>query len=148
MSEHCAKISWKRTTEDFAYENYSRDHEWRFESGSSIAASAAPEFSGNPKRVDPEEALVASLSSCHMLTFLALAARKRLVVDSYLDDAVGIMEKNEDGKLAITRVELRPRVEFGEPVPSGDVIERMHHKAHDHCFIANSVKTQVSVKSE
>lgn len=145
MSEHQATVSWERTTEDFTYESYSRDHLWRFEGGVEVPASAAPAFLGASERVDPEEALVAALSSCHMLTFLAMAARKRLVVDGYRDSAVGILEKNADGKLAITRVVLRPEVTFREP-PAAEVVERMHHRAHEECFIANSVRTDVRVE--
>jgi organic hydroperoxide reductase OsmC/OhrA len=143
MSEHRARISWNRNDGDFSYETYSRDHTWEFENGIEIAASGAPEFLGNP-----EEAFVASLSSCHMLTFLAIAARQRLVVDSYTDSAVGNLEKNADGKLAITRVALRPQIAFADGAnPSAEELEKLHHVAHKHCFIANSVLTSVSIES-
>jgi len=145
MSEHRVTVTWERTTEDFSYEAYSRNHLWRFEGGVEVPASAAPAFLGDGERVDPEEAFVAALSSCHMLTFLAIAARKRLVVDGYRDAAVGWLEKNADGKLAITRVVLRPEVTFREPPPE-TVVERMHHTAHAECFIASSVKTEVRVE--
>lgn len=146
MSEHKATISWNRGAPEFTYETYSRDHAWRFDGGVEVAGSAAPSYKGSPERVDPEEALVAAISSCHLLTFLALAARKRFVVERYDDEAVGFMEKNEAGKLAITRVELRPKIVFGgEAQPSADEIERLHHLAHENCFIANSVKTEVTV---
>ena len=105
----------------------------------------ASEYLGTAELPDPEQAYVASLSSCHMLTFLALASRKRLVVDGYRDDAVGFMEKNADGRLAITRVVLRPDVRFAEPV-AADAIAELHHRAHENCFIANSVTTAVSVE--
>lgn len=148
MSQHEAKISWKRETESFAYDDFSRSHAWTFPSGQTVEAASAPDFLGDRSRVDPEEGLVAALSSCHMLTFLALASKKRYVVDSYEDAAVGTMEKNEDGKLAVTRVVLRPKVAFsGDRQPSGEDLERMHHKAHENCFIANSVRTQVDVES-
>jgi organic hydroperoxide reductase OsmC/OhrA len=147
MSEHRCHVRWNRDERDFAYESYSRDHTWRFEGGVEVAASATPGFLGNAERVDPEEALVAALSSCHMLTFLAIAAKKRLVVESYDDEAIGVMEKNEDGKLAVTRVTLRPRIVWGGEPPSEAQIERMHHQAHGACFIANSVKTEVSVET-
>jgi len=136
MSDHRVTVAWDRTTEDFTYESYSRNHTWTFEGGVEVPASAAPAFRGDPSRVDPEAAFVAALSSCHMLTFLAIAARKRLVVDGYRDDAVGHLEKDEAGKLAMTRVILRPRVAFREP-PSPEVVERMHHTAHQECFIAS-----------
>ncbi len=108
-----------------------------------MEATAAPAYLGNPKLVDPEEAFVASLSSCHMLTFLAVACKKKFVLDEYTDDAVGHMEKNENGKLAITRVELHPKLKFsGEKQPTEQELDEMHHFAHSECFIANSVKTE------
>ena len=144
---HTATVSWKRSTDDFAYDSYNRAHDWHFDSGNDLRASAAPDFRGDPDRVDPESAFVASLSSCHMLTFLALAARKRYVVDSYKDDAVGYLEKNADGKFAMTRVELHPQIEFsGEKIPSAEELEALHERAHEDCFIANSVTTSVIVK--
>lgn len=145
MSEHRATVSWSRVDRDFSYEKYPRDHTWTFDGGVEVPASAAPGFLGTAERVDPEEAFVASASSCHMLTFLAIAARKRLVVDRYEDDAVGFLEKNAEGKLAVTRVVLRPKVAFGGTRPSAEEIERLHHAAHEHCFIANSVRTEIEV---
>lgn len=145
MSEHRVTVVWERTTDDFVYDSYSRSHTWEFEGGVRVPASAAPAFFGSADRVDPEEAFVAALSSCHMLTFLAIAAKKRLVVDGYRDAAVGHLEKNEEGKLAVTRVILRPSVTFQEE-PAPEVVERMHHKAHENCFIALSVKTDVRVE--
>jgi len=147
MSEYRCRIRWERGGAEYAYETYPRDHTWRFEGGVEVPASSAPEFLGNAERVDPEAALVAAISSCHMLTFLAIAARKRLVVDHYDDEAVGVLEKNEDGKLAVTRTTLRPRVTWGgEGAPSDEAVERMHHQAHGACFIANSVKTEVTIE--
>jgi len=145
MSEHRVTVTWERTGEELTYESYSRSHTWEFEGGVSVPASAAPAYRGDPERVDPEEAFVAALSSCHMLTFLAIAAKKRLVVDAYRDSAVGYLEENAEGKLAMTRVVLRPEVSFREP-PSAEALERLHHQAHEHCFIANSVKTDVRVE--
>ena len=147
MSEHRATISWNRETESFAYDDYSRSHLWKFPGGPVVEAASAPEYLGDPTRADPEQALVAAISSCHMLTFLALASKKRFVVDRYEDPAVGVMEKNEDGKLAITRVVLKPSIDFsGERQPSAEETLRMHHQAHEHCFIANSVRTHVEVQ--
>lgn len=144
--DHRATIVWRRTTPDFAYDTYSRDHVWNVDGGVSVPASAAPEFKGHQERVDPERALVAALSSCHMLTFLAIAARKRFVVDAYDDAAVGVMTKNAAGKLWVSRVTLRPRITFSGPqVPTADEIAQMHEAAHANCFIANSVKTEVVV---
>lgn len=146
MSEHRATIAWKRETESFAYDAYVRDHLWSFDGGARVEASAAPAYRGNPARVDPEEALVAAISSCHMLTFLALCARKRIVVDAYEDEAVGHMEKNEEGRLAITRVTLRPRIAFAAAPPDGAAMHELHEHAHRDCFIANSVRTVVTVE--
>lgn len=146
MSEHLATISWKRETESFAYKDYDRTHLWRFDNGAEVRAAAAPAFLGSPDCVDPEEAFVASVASCHMLTFLAIASRKRLTVDSYEDNAVGHMEKNEDGRLAITRIELRPKIVFADGIEvDAKTLGEMHHLSHQECFIANSIKTDVTV---
>jgi organic hydroperoxide reductase OsmC/OhrA len=145
MSEHKATIRWNRDGKDFAYKTYSRDHVWRA-NGNEIPASATPAYLGNPNRVDPEAALVAALSSCHMLTFLALAANKGFVVDGYEDEAVGHLEKNAGGKMAVTRVELRPKITFGgTKQPTATDLDALHDKAHKECFIANSVTTEVHV---
>jgi len=136
-----------RESADFSYDSYNRAHSWEFEGGVEVAASAAPDFRGDPERVDPEEAFVAALASCHMLTFLALSARKRLVIDEYTDRAVGFMEKNSEGKLAITRVALRPKIKFaGASGPSIEDVAKLHHLAHEHCFLANSVLTRIVVE--
>lgn len=148
MSEHKVAITWKRETPDFAYESYNRDHDWTFDAGVTVRASAAPAYLGSESCVDPEEAFVASLSSCHMLTFLAIAAKKRFVVDSYQDHAVGVLDKDTSGRLAIVRVTLRPEVAFGgEKTPTSAELQRLHEQAHHACFIANSVKTEVLVES-
>lgn len=146
MSQHTASIRWSRGERAFDYESYAREHTWRFDGGIEIAASASPDYRGSPAAVDPEEALVAALSSCHMLTLLAIAARKRIVVDAYEDDAVGYMEKNAEGRLAVTRVILRPRIRFAEGhAPDADALAQLHHLSHENCFIANSVRTEVTV---
>src|SRR5437588_3644663 len=106
MSEHKATVEWKRQTPDFTYESYNRDHVWHFDAGITVRASANPAYLGSESCVDPEEAFVASLSSCHMLTFLALAARKKYVVDAYHDEAVGVLAKDAAGRLAMTKVTL------------------------------------------
>lgn len=145
MSEHKATIKWSRGGKDFAYKTYSRDHVWAVNSND-IPASATTAYLGSPNRVDPEAALVASLSSCHMLTFLALAANKGFVVDSYEDAAVGHLEKNAQGKFAVTRVELHPKIAFGgAKQPAAADLDALHEKAHKECFIANSVLTDVRV---
>lgn len=145
MSEHHAAIRWRRDSESFAYDDYNRAHEWHFADAVRVPASAAPEFRGDADRVDPEAAFVAALSACHMLTFLAICARRRIVVDAYEDDAVGHLEKNADGRLAVTRVELRPRVTFAGDSPADEELARIHDMSHRECFIANSVLTDVRV---
>lgn len=145
MSEHHAEIVWKRETPDFAYKTYNRDHTWTFKNGEKVRASAATSYFGNPQCVDPEEAFVASLASCHMLTFLALAAFKGIGVDHYEDKAVGFLEKNEQGKLAITKVQLNPKILFTKENPSQEILKALHDKAHHECFIASSVKTEIQV---
>jgi organic hydroperoxide reductase OsmC/OhrA len=147
MSEHHATIVWTRESADFTYDSYNRAHEFVFKGGDIVLpASAAPAFKGDETRVDPEEAFVASLSSCHMLTFLAICARKRITVESYEDEAVGYLEKGEDGRLWMARVVLRPRIRFAPDCEvDAAALQRIHHDSHEHCFIANSVKTDVSV---
>jgi organic hydroperoxide reductase OsmC/OhrA len=145
MSRYTATIRWIRTSSDFQHDTYDRNHEVTYGSGTRIVGSAAPEFRGNPTCVNPEEALVGALSSCHMLTFLAIAARKQLVVDRYDDDAEGEVAKNADGKLAITRVVLRPRVHFSTEVDA-EMLARLHASAHAACIIAQSVRSDVRVE--
>lgn len=146
MSQHKVALEWKRESESFTYETYNRDHVLVFEGGMRVPASSAPAYRGNPVHVNPEEGLVAALSSCHMLTFLAVAAKKRFVVDAYSDQAVGFLEKNDKGKLAITRVILHPRVAFGgTTLPTPKEIAELHEQAHNGCFIANSVTTAITI---
>ena len=148
MSEHKITLEWKRESEGFSYETYNRDHAVTFDGGVRVPASAAPAYRGNPAHVNPEECLVAALSSCHMLTFLAVAAKKQFVVDRYSDHAVGVLDKNQKGKLAITRVILHPRIVFGGPTaPTPEQIDALHERAHSECFIANSVTTDVTVEA-
>lgn len=149
MSEYFASIIWSRKSgEGYTDNQYSRGHEWVFDGGATIPASSSPHIVPLPysveANVDPEEAFVASLSSCHMLFFLSIAAKKRLIIDRYADNAVGLMEKDEQGKIFMTKVTLRPDVTFsGDRQPSREQLEKMHHQAHELCFIANSVKTEV-----
>ncbi len=144
--EHHASVIWRRTSAGHSYETYNRAHEMRFHA-IAVPASSAPEFRGEAERVNPEEAFVASLASCHMLTFLSLAAKRKLSIDAYSDDAVGFLEKNAQGKLAITRVILRPKIVWTPGVEvSEDELDALHHVAHEHCFIANSVTTAVTVE--
>ena len=149
MSEHKTTIQWDRGGKPFTPEGYSRDHEWIFERGQRLTGSAAPAYQGSEHGVDPEEALVVALSSCHMLTLLAIAAKKGWVVDSYADEAVGRLGKNEAGRIALTSVTLRPKIVFAEgSAPDAEGLQRLHHSAHEHCFIANSVKTEVTIEAQ
>lgn len=146
--EYTSKIVWRRDGADFSDNRYSRKHVWQFDGGLAVPASSSPHVVPAPMSdataVDPEEAFVASLASCHMLWFLAIAGKRRFIVDSYVDNAAGILAKNSDGKLAMTVVTLRPNVKFsGERQPSQEDIQSLHHRAHEECFIALSVKTEV-----
>ena len=149
MSEYKAKITWHRQIdEEFVQSKYSRGHEWSFDGGTTIPASSSPHIVPLPysveANVDPEEAFVAALSSCHMLLFLSIAAKRRFVVDTYIDNAVGIMEQDENGRFLISKVVLRPEILFsGDKQPSKEQVKKMHHQSHTQCFIANSVKTNV-----
>jgi organic hydroperoxide reductase OsmC/OhrA len=151
MPDITAQIRWTRTGETFTDGRYSRAHTWRFDGGAEVPASSSPHvvrppFS-DPAGVDPEEAFVASLSSCHMLWLLSIAARRGFVVDDYADDASGTMGKGPDGRMMMTAVTLRPSVRFaGENQPTSEELDSMHHEAHEKCFIANSVKTEVRVE--
>lgn len=151
MSEYTATVIWQRGDQAFSDNAYSRAHVWKFDGGATVAASASPAIVAPPlsvtENVDPEEAFVAALASCHMLYFLSIAAKRGLIVDSYTDAAIGYMGKIE-GKMAITKVVLEPKVSFtGEKVPTAGEIEKMHERAHGLCIIANSVRTEVLVRS-
>jgi organic hydroperoxide reductase OsmC/OhrA len=151
MSEYHARVVWNRGDGVFTDNRYSRVHEWHFDEGVVVTASASPHVVRAPlsaaAAVDPEEAFVAAISSCHMLTFLYLAAKRRFRIDSYVDAAVGLMEKNAQGRLAITRVTLRPDIRFsGESLPTQKDLDELHHAAHEECYIANSVRTEVRVE--
>jgi organic hydroperoxide reductase OsmC/OhrA len=150
MSEYKATIKWQRTSPDFLKGKYSREHTWAFDGGVTIPASASPAVVpapwSNPAGVDPEEAFVASLSSCHMLTFLHLACKAGFQIDSYEDEAVGKVAKNEKGVPWVSSVKLNPKIVYGgEKLPTPGDEERLHHLAHEHCYIANSVKTEILV---
>lgn len=151
MSRYQATVLWQRPP-DIAFTDgrYSRAHLWRFDGGAEVPASASPQivplpFSA-PEAVDPEEAYAAALASCHMLFFLSIAAKRRFVVDRYSDTAEAVMEKTAEGRNAVTRVILNPRVAYAGPVPDRDAEEAMHHAAHEQCFLANSVKTVIETR--
>ena len=139
---------WSRGDQDFLDQRYSRRHTLRFDGGLDIPGSSSPQVVplpySDPAAIDPEEAFVSALSSCHMLFFLSIAARRGFRVDAYEDRATGLMEPAHDGRIAMTSVTLRPAVRFsGDPQPTPDEIQQMHHEAHERCFIANSVTTSV-----
>ena len=150
--EYKATIAWKRGAgEAFTDLKFSRAHQWSFDGGITVPGSSSPLSVRVPysraEAVDPEEALVAALSSCHMLTFLYLAAKQGLIVESYQDDAVGVMTKNARGKLFVSKVTLRPRIAFaGAQQPNTSQLAELHHHAHEECYIANSVLTEVVVE--
>ena len=153
MSDHKATIQWQRTSPDFLKGKYSREHTWSFDGGVTVPASASPSVVpvpySNPAGVDPEEAFVASLSSCHMLTFVYLAQRQGFQVDSYSDEAVGKTTKNEKGVPWVSTVTLHPKIVFsGDKMPTAEQLDHLHHLAHEQCFIANSVKTEIIVQSK
>jgi len=152
MHRYEARTAWKRAGATFTDNRYSRGHEWSFDGGVTVPASSSPSVVPLPysvaEAIDPEEALVASASSCHMLSFLFIASKRGFVVESYVDEAFGVMDRNPKGKLAISRITLRPRIEFtGERVPSTEDLESMHRSAHEECFIANSLKSEVVVEA-
>lgn len=152
MAAHTAHVIWERAEgARFTDNKYSRAHRWQFDGGAVVPASSSPSVVpvplSDPAGVDPEEAFVASLSSCHMLYFLFFAAKGGFTIDSYRDEAVGHVEKNAEGRSAVTRVILRPVIEFsGEKRPAPEQIAEMHDKAHHECFIANSVRTVVTIE--
>lgn len=151
MQQFEASISWNRGQQPFLDQRYSRAHSWQFDGGLQVPASSSPLSvplpMSDPAAVDPEEALVAALSGCHMLFFLSFAARAGFVVDSYRDQAVGTMEKDARGKMSMTRIALRPVIAFsGERRPDSAALAALHHEAHEHCYIANSIRAQVTIE--
>jgi len=152
MHEHKAIILWKNNGPDFLKGRYSREHTWTFDGGVTVPASSSPSVvpvpMSNAANVDPEEAFVASLSSCHMLTFVWLAGKAGFLVERYRDAATGVMAKNERGSFWVSKVTLHPQIVWGgDKVPTAEELDRLHHRAHEECFIANSVKTEVTVSA-
>ncbi|CDT14711.1 OsmC family protein [Vibrio coralliirubri] len=151
MSEYGAIIRWQKAQDEaFSDNQYSRGHTWEFDGGVTVPASSSPHVVPLPfsveANVDPEEAFIAALSSCHMLTFLGIAAKQKYVIDSYVDDAVGVLE-DESGRSSVTKVTLRPKIVFlGTKKPTAKQLDKLHHLAHKNCFIANSVKTEIVVE--
>ncbi|HEV2081512.1 MAG TPA: OsmC family protein [Brevundimonas sp.] len=151
MSEHTATVEWTRGDQPFADNRYSRAHDWRFDGGAvvrgSSAPSSVPEPMSDPAAVDPEEALVAAVSSCHMLFFLAYAARVGLVVDRYSDAASGTLAKDARGKVSMTEIVLRPRIDWVGEGPSAAALADLHHRAHESCYVANSIRSDVRIET-
>jgi organic hydroperoxide reductase OsmC/OhrA len=150
MSKHIAKLEWKNNGPNFLKGQYSREHTWTFDGGITVAASPSPSVVpmpwSNPANVDPEEAFVAAIASCHMLTFLWLASKQEIEIESYSDGAVGEMTKNERGVFWVSVVDLHPQIVYGgEKRPTREEEAELHHRAHEECFIANSVKTEIRV---
>ena len=151
MSEHVATIEWQRDDAAFVDDCYSRAHSWRFDGGLTVPASPSPHIVPEPMsvagNVDPEEAYVAAISSCHMLFFLSICAKRGFVVDSYVDDAVGFLGKNDEGRQAVTKVVLHPKATYsGDKLPTREQLEKIHHRSHELCFIANSVNTEITAE--
>ncbi|GGY69400.1 OsmC family protein [Pseudoduganella albidiflava] len=146
-----ARLEWQRNGQPFLDQKYSRGHEWRFDGGLRVPASSSPLSVPLPMsvadNVDPEEALVAATASCHMLFFLSIAAKRGHVVESYVDNPVGLLEKDGAGRMSMTNITMRPEIVFaGGDWPSEDEIAAMHHEAHDKCYIANSLKTEITIE--
>lgn len=151
MTEHAAVVEWVRGDQPFVDHQYSRAHDWRFDGGAVVRGSSAPTSVApplsDPSAVDPEEALVAALSSCHMLFFLALAAKAGFVVDRYRDAAVATLARDDRGRMSITEVVLRPDIAWSGSAPDAATLEDLHHQSHRLCYIANSVRAEVRVES-
>jgi organic hydroperoxide reductase OsmC/OhrA len=151
MQQFEATVEWQRGEQDFLGQRYSRAHQWQFDGGLRVPASSSPLSVPLPMSdaaaLDPEEALVAATSSCHMLFFLSLAAKGGFVIDRYRDDAVGTMDKNGEGRVAMTRIALRPAIAFAGTAPTAAELAALHHAAHAQCYIANSIKADVVVEA-
>lgn len=150
MAEYVATIEWRRGDQLFADNRYSRAHDWRFDGGALVRGSSAPSSVPVPMSdaaaVDPEEAVVAAASSCHMLFFLAFAAKAGFIVDRYLDQAVGTLGKDDRGRIALTEIVLRPAISWGGAAPDAATLADLHHRAHDACYIANSLRAEIRVE--
>ena len=146
MSEHTVDLSWSRGDREFGYETYSRDHELRFDGGATVHASAGAAYHGNASGIDPEEAFVGALSSCYLLNFLAVAAKKGQVIDSYDDAAVAVLGKDAEGNTSVTHVTLRPRIVFSGSPPDDTTLARMHQLARRDWYIGNSVRAELAVE--
>lgn len=151
MSEYVATVEWSRGDQPFLDNKYSRAHDWRFDGGATVRGSSAPGSvpvpMSDPAAVDPEEAVVAAASSCHMLFFLAYAAKAGFVVDRYRDEAVAVMGRDDRGKVSITAITLRPAVTWAGAAPDAAALEDLHHRSHEHCYVANSLRAEITIES-
>ncbi len=146
MSSYNIELNWKRTSEDFSYEKFNRTHTIEFSGNQLVRNSSAPDYLGNTDTANPEELIAAALSSCHMLTFLVIASKSGYIVDSYSDMTEAKLEKNEEGKIAVTVINLKPTIVFsGSKTPDVDQLKSLHEKAHRNCFVANSIKSKVNI---
>ncbi|MDX2506677.1 MAG: OsmC family protein [Gammaproteobacteria bacterium] len=147
MTEHNIRLTWSKQTESFAYRDYNREHQWDFGEGLIINASSAPQFLGDAKCADPERAFAAALSSCHMLFFIAICSKKRLVVQDYVDQATAFLKQDKQGDLLISKVILRPEVTFAQDVEvDRETLEKIHQQSHEKCFLVKSVKSEIIVE--
>ena len=147
MSEHSIQLTWLKNDPEFEYEKYDRTHEIQFNGGQSIKSSATKEFLGDDSHANPEELMASALSSCHMLTFLAIASKKKLVVEKYEDNPIAVLEKGSSGKLQITKIILKPKVTFSTGTTiDKESLDKLHESAHRNCFIGNSISSEISVE--
>lgn len=151
MGQYLATVEWSRGEQPFTDNRYSRAHDWRFDGGAVVRGSSAPSSvpvpMSDPAAVDPEEAVVAAVSSCHMLFFLGYAAKAGFIVDRYIDQAVGTMSKDERGRIGLTEIVLRPAISWGGEAPDAAALADLHHRAHDACYIANSLRADIRVEA-
>jgi peroxiredoxin-like protein len=147
MGDHLISVYWQRNGKDFNYEAYDRTYTIKFSGGGNIQASNPKEYFGKPELPNPEELLVSALSGCYMQTFLAIACKYGYIIDSYTDDAIGITDKNEYGKISVTKITLRPKIKFsGSKLPDDNAINKMREKAHENCFISNSINSHINIE--
>ncbi|ARB93325.1 OsmC family protein [Legionella longbeachae] len=147
MANHSVSIHWQRIGQDFNYETYDRTYTIKFSGGTNIQASNPKDYFGKSELPNPEELLMSALSGCYMQTFLAVACKNGYIIDNYFDDAIGITNKNELGKISVTEITLHPKIKFGgSKLPDDDAITKMREKAHANCFISNSINSQVNIE--
>jgi organic hydroperoxide reductase OsmC/OhrA len=147
MSEHTIELTWLKNATEFEYDKYDRTHKIQFNGGQSINSSATKEFFGDDAHANPEELIASSLASCHMLTFLAIASKKKLIVEKYEDNPIAVLEKGSSGRLQITKITLKPKVIFAEGTSMDtETLKKLHESAHRNCFIGSSITSEVSIE--